>query len=86
VTDAQFLTTSQAAAQLGVTRSTVSEWCRTGRIPSHAIPGTRRAGSYRISQADIDLILRTRSTTATEAAAAHRQLAERLDPPGGEAA
>lgn len=50
---ARLLTTSDVAEILQVSRSTVLNWCRRGRIRAIRLP----SGQYRVPQAELDWIL-----------------------------
>lgn len=51
------LTTSQAAALLGVDRATVARWVRLGQLPAVRLP----SGHWRIRRVEVERLLRETS-------------------------
>ncbi|MGJ9410690.1 helix-turn-helix domain-containing protein [Actinotignum sp. GS-2025e] len=60
------LTTQDVAAHVGVSRASVWNWCRSGRISAVQLPG----GQWRIPKSELDRILapvsKTDSPTTTK--------------------
>ncbi|MGO1400951.1 MAG: helix-turn-helix domain-containing protein [Flaviflexus sp.] len=69
---ARLLTTTDVAEILQVSRSTVLNWCRDGRILAIRLP----SGQYRVPQTELDRILTPTSPSASSAASPSRAPAD----------
>lgn len=63
-TEPKFVTVSEVAADLAVSRETVTGWIRAGRLRAIDISARKGRATYRVHVADLEIFTQARAVTA----------------------